>query len=133
MNDQQRSLEVDDSEFMDIARDPQDAALLRKSLERLSQGVAGDTAKEMAQEVLAGRISLRDAVQIRAYSEALADGMRTFQEKWAEMSDSEREEAALQGERQRAEERAEIAKEQAAHGSSRSSQRARHDGSNWKL
>lgn len=43
---------------------------LRQALARLATGAAGDDLQEMAQEVLAGRITLRQAMHSCAYAEA---------------------------------------------------------------
>ncbi|KIZ16597.1 hypothetical protein [Streptomyces natalensis] len=127
--------QVDDSEFMDIAKDPAQARLLRKALERLAEGGAGDTLKEMAQEVLSGRVGLREAATISAYSEAIVAGMQPFKEKWDELSDTERQALAADGERRLEEERQEIAKErretrQQGQGSGNG---AKHAGNGWSL
>lgn len=44
--------------------------LLRDSLRRLAAGAAGPDLAEMAREVLAGRVTLRQAMNSRAYAEA---------------------------------------------------------------
>ncbi|TSB25573.1 hypothetical protein [Streptomyces benahoarensis] len=126
---------VDDSEFMDIAKDPAQARILRKALERLAEGGAGDTLKEMAQEVLSGRVGLREASTISAYSDALVTGMQPFKEKWDQTSDSERQNLAAQGERHLEEERQEIAKEQreAQQGGRGARTGSKHGGKGWSL
>ncbi|MGW1839936.1 hypothetical protein [Streptomyces sp. NPDC002067] len=127
--------QVDDSEFMDIAKDPAQARILRKALERLAEGGAGDTLKEMAQEILSGRVGLREASKISAYSEALVTGMQPFKEKWDETSDSERQNLAAEGERRLEEERQEIAKEQReAQQENRGTRTGpKHGGQGWSL
>src|SRR5690348_8113189 len=60
-----------DAEMHDIARgDPDRYRLLLESLRRLAEGVAGPDLREMAREVLAGRLTLRRAVLSGAYAEA---------------------------------------------------------------
>jgi hypothetical protein len=60
-----------DPEFRDIARgDPGRYRLLQESLRRLAAGSAGPDLAEMAREVLSGRITLRRAMNSRAYAEA---------------------------------------------------------------
>ncbi|MBB1256603.1 hypothetical protein H3146_25120 [Streptomyces sp. OF3] len=122
--------DVDDSEFLDIARDPADARSLRNSLELLRKGAAGPILKEMAEEVLSGRLSLRQAVNVSSYAEAGLAESRDFQEKWAAMSDAEREELAAQGEAAHREAEREAA---GPTGHPTPKTKPRHDGSTWSL
>lgn len=45
----------------------------------------------MAQELLSGRVGLREAMRVPAYSEALGERIRTFREDWEQMSPEEQE------------------------------------------
>ncbi|MFJ5535374.1 hypothetical protein [Streptomyces sp. NPDC093261] len=88
--------QVGDEEFLDIAKDPARARALRKSLQRLADS-KDETLREMAREVLAGRVGLRQAVRTRAYREALQEkagmGMRAYER----MNAEERSAAEAQG------------------------------------
>ncbi|MET9494915.1 hypothetical protein [Streptomyces sp. NPDC006552] len=91
---------------MDLTDDPVQQRLLRKALEVFHRGDSGPVLKEMAREVLAGRVGLREATRIPAYAEAVIDQGRDFRRQWEAMPDAERESLAQQGERHVAEERA---------------------------
>jgi hypothetical protein len=88
---------VGDEEFISIARDPAVARLLRKQLESLTDGRAGDVLAEMAREVLTGRIGLRDAVRVGAYEQDLLASAEKFEHKWDEMSELEKSQAEAEG------------------------------------
>lgn len=124
---------VDDAEFSDVARDPAEARVLRKSLEMISRGGAGDTLKEMAQEVLSGRIGLRQAAQTSGYTDALIEKSEPFQQEWNEMSEAERHARAAEGERALENERREIAEEHHAAQHRNSHSGGRHSGGGWSL
>ncbi|MEV0092323.1 hypothetical protein [Streptomyces sp. NPDC050738] len=121
----------DDSELLEMTRqDPAQARLLRKSLEELSSGRGGDALKEMAQDVLAGRSSLRDAARVSAYSEEILTQAAPMTARWAALSEAERAELAAEGERQIAAAQAEIDEERRTalrDGGTKS----RHDGRGW--
>ncbi|WP_274561974.1 hypothetical protein [Streptomyces spiramyceticus] len=124
---------VDESEFLEMSGQcPAQARVLRKSLEELASGRGGDALKEMAREVLSGRTSLRDAVNISAYSDQLVAQAAPMAEKWAALSEAEREALAAEGERSMAEEQGRIDEERrAAPGDS--GKKSRHDGRGWSL
>lgn len=95
--------EVGDEEFLGIARSPERARSLRKSLQKLagdgeSPG-AGGALQEMAREVLAGRVGLREAMQVPAYREALSERTSRGFRAVGEMSEAERREAEAEGQR----------------------------------
>lgn len=115
---EQPDRQVDDSEFLDIAEDPVEARLLRKSLQQLAGGGAGEALQEMAREVLSGRVGLREAVQISAYGDALAERAQSFKDEWDEKSEQEREAMAEEGRAVMAQERDEMEQERrdAGHG-----------------
>ncbi|MEV6930824.1 hypothetical protein AB0M46_40920 [Dactylosporangium sp. NPDC051485] len=71
--------------------DPGVARALRQALDRLAGGAAGDDLREMADDVLAGRIGLRQAVLSRAYGEHLQTGLRAFTEYLDNLSPQERQ------------------------------------------
>ncbi|NED85063.1 hypothetical protein G3I76_33895 [Streptomyces sp. SID11233] len=94
MNNQQipGEPEVGDADFLEFTPDQARARALRKQLQQLSSGGAGEVLKEMAKELLSGRIGLREAMRVPAYSEALGERVRTFREDWEQMSPEEQEE-----------------------------------------
>jgi hypothetical protein len=123
---------VDESEFQDITRDPVDARRLRESLEKLADGASSDTLKEMAKEVLSGRVSLRGAVTVPAYGEALIEGGRPFREAWDQLSEAERAQLAAEGEREYQAKRAELEEERRqAQSGTQGKGNARHSGRGW--
>lgn len=125
---------VDDSEFLEMTQqDPAQAKILRQSLEHLASGLGGDALKEMAQEVLSGRMGLRDAANVSAYAEQAAEQATPLAEKWASMSDRERDALAAEGERRLAEERQRLDDERRAESENRSGTKGRHDGRGWSL
>ncbi|MFI7412258.1 hypothetical protein ACIBU0_26650 [Streptomyces sp. NPDC049627] len=125
---------VDDSEFLEMTQqDPAQAKILRQSLEHLASGLGGDALKEMAQEVLSGRMGLREAANVSAYAEQAVETAAPLAEKWASMSDRERDELAAEGERRLAEERRQLDEERRAESENRSAAKSRHDGRGWSL
>ncbi|KUO14722.1 hypothetical protein [Streptomyces dysideae] len=125
---------VDDSEFLEmVQQDAVQARILRQSLEHLSSGLAGDALKEMAQEVLSGRMGLREAANVSAYAEQAVEHAAPLAEKWASMSDSERDALAAEGERRLEEERRQLDDERRAESENRSGTKSRHDGRGWSL
>ncbi|MEU6545386.1 hypothetical protein [Streptomyces sp. NPDC046859] len=123
---------VDDSEFFEMTQqDPAQAKILRQSLEHLASGLGGPALKEMAQEVLSGRMGLREAANVSVYAEEAVQQSTPLAEKWAAMSDSERAELAAEGEHQLQERRKE--EEGRAASENRSDAKSRHDGRGWSL
>ncbi len=124
---------VDESEFLEMSgQDPAQARVLRKSLEELASGRGGEALKEMAREVLSGRSGLRDAVNVSAYSDQLVAQAAPMAEKWAALSEAEREALAAEGERSIAEEQNRIDEERRASPGD-SGKKSRHDGRGWSL
>ncbi|MER5937489.1 hypothetical protein ABT121_09240 [Streptomyces sp. NPDC001928] len=125
---------VDDSEFLEMTQqDPAQAKILKQSLEHLASGLGGPALKEMAQEVLSGRMGLREAANVSAYAEEAVERSAPLAEKWASMSDSEREALAVDGERRLEEERRQLDEERRVASEDRSSAKGRHDGRGWSL
>ncbi|MFE5189332.1 hypothetical protein [Streptomyces sp. NPDC056628] len=123
---------VDESEFLEMTQqDPAQAKILRQSLEHLASGLGGPALKEMAQEVLSGRMGLREAANVSVYAEEAVQQSTPLAEKWAAMSDSEREELAAEGEHQLQERRKD--EEGRAASENRSDAKSRHDGRGWSL
>ncbi|MEU9049521.1 hypothetical protein AB0D37_03795 [Streptomyces sp. NPDC048384] len=125
---------VDDSEFLEMTQqDAAQAKILRQSLEHLASGLGGAALKEMAQEVLSGRMGLREAADVSAYAEEAVQQSAPLAEKWASMSDSEREALAADGERRLEEERRQLDDERRTESENRSGTKSRHDGHGWSL
>lgn len=126
---------VDDSEFREMTQSPTETRMLRKALETLKGGGAGPVLQEMAQEVLSGRATLREAATSSAYGEALIESGEQFGQQWYGMSDAEREELAAQG-RAHLESGA-FDEETEEHGprpeEHRPSKPSAHDGRGWSL
>ncbi|WP_327705028.1 hypothetical protein [Streptomyces decoyicus] len=113
MRNEEPEKHVDESEFADMAGSPAEARAIRKALEMVADGGAGGTLKEMAQEVLTGRIGLRDALNVSAYTEQMAEQAQPIRERWDGLSEREREAMAAAGERYLAEQQQEIDNEHA--------------------
>ncbi|MGW2721507.1 hypothetical protein [Streptomyces sp. NPDC001492] len=64
--------EIQDEELMGIAQDPEQALRLRRSLRTIAGATSLDPAlREMAGEVLSGRVDVKDAFQDPRYTEAV--------------------------------------------------------------
>jgi hypothetical protein len=128
--------EVGDEEFLDIARDPARARTLRKSLQRLA-GSKDETLREMAREVLTGRIGLRQAMRTAAYREALQEGAKAGMRAYEQMSSEERSAAEAEALRQLDENQQEIDREQAerqeGRGKGKRGRPAPHESRGWRL
>ncbi|GHK04775.1 hypothetical protein SY2F82_65720 [Streptomyces sp. Y2F8-2] len=128
--------EVGDDEFLDIAKDPARARALRKSLQRLA-GSGDETLREMAREVLTGRVGLRQAMRTGAYREALQESATLGRRAYEQMSAEERRAAEAQGQRQLDEYQKEIDREQAERqgerGTGKKGAAARHHSRGWQL
>jgi hypothetical protein len=97
--DDQSERRVAAEEFMDLTPDPEQARQLRDSLEQLADKAADPVLQEFAQEVLSGRVGLREATYVPAYSEALIDQTQTFRQYWDSLPESQREELAEEGDK----------------------------------
>jgi hypothetical protein len=81
--------------LMDLAG--QDAArsqVLRASLERLANGTGGELLQEMARDVLAGRLDLRQAALSDVYGSGLFDSFTNFWEHYERLSPTDQEQLA---------------------------------------
>jgi hypothetical protein len=68
---------VADDELLDMAGgDPALAKVVRASLERLRDGAGDEAMRELARDVLDGRISLRSVASTRAYEDVFLDQFR---------------------------------------------------------
>ncbi|WP_406476956.1 hypothetical protein [Streptomyces platensis] len=125
---------VDESEFLDIAKDPAAARVMRKGLEQIAKGGAGEILKEMAQEVISGRVGLREAVRIPAYSDQMIEKFEAFKQDWDSLSEMERQQRAAEGGRYLEDQRRELEEaEREGRSNSKHAPRGRHDGSSWSL
>lgn len=87
-----------EEELADIARgDVARVAVMRASLRQFANGSAGPVLKEMADEVLAGRLDLRTAAMSDAYSQTLFESYEKFWGKLEQMPEAERERLAKSG------------------------------------
>lgn len=74
------------------------AELLRASLGRLASGAAGELLQEMARDVLAGRIALRQALTSDAYGSDFVDGFTRFWERYEKLAPSRQQKLIRAGE-----------------------------------
>jgi hypothetical protein len=89
------------AEIMDVAgQDPARAVVVGLALRRLASGAKGELLKEMAESVLSGRISLRQAVASDAYGEAVTKGFDRFWSRYERLSESQRRRAVEKGDAQ---------------------------------
>ncbi|MCX4640797.1 hypothetical protein OG775_37840 [Streptomyces platensis] len=132
---EERDEHVDESEFSDLAQSPAEVRAVKKALEMVAGGGAGDTLKEMAQEVLTGRIGLREALDVSAYTEQIAQQSDSVRERWDGKSEGEREALAAEGDRHLEELQREIDKERAEKmlGGASKGVAPRHSGGSWSL
>jgi hypothetical protein len=78
-------------------------------------------------------MGLREAANVSAYAEQAVEQSAPLAEKWASMSDSEREALAMEGQRRLQEERRQLDEERRAETENRSGSKGRHDGRGWSL
>ncbi len=89
---------VEDEEFLSISGgDPAIARLLHMQLTELAQGKGGNILAEMAQEILTGRVDLREAIRTRGYEEEVVSGIEKFRNYWDSMSSEEKQAAERAG------------------------------------
>jgi hypothetical protein len=81
-----------DDELLRLAGNSRIAAATKENLRRLTTGVAGPDLAEMAEELLAGRTSLRKLGQSAAYAPQLSEAFAKFQQWQSELSPEERRE-----------------------------------------
>ncbi|MEU4096079.1 hypothetical protein [Streptomyces sp. NPDC026673] len=91
--------EISDADLMDVADDPAQARRLHKALRTLADNPDADrTLKEMAREVLSGRLGMREALGSSAYLGAIGDRMAELKRADERLTPEER---AAQAERAR--------------------------------
>ncbi|MGW6904983.1 hypothetical protein [Streptomyces sp. NPDC054940] len=122
--------EVGDEEFRDATRDQAHARALRKQLQQLAGGGAGEVLREMSREILSGRVGLREALRTPAYAEALGERARTFRQAWERMSPEERERHTTEAQQFLAAQQEEITAErgESAQAATDTFRRAKHRG-----
>ncbi|MGP2440142.1 hypothetical protein [Streptomyces sp. JW3] len=131
--------QIGDADLLDITHDEVRARALRKSLQRLADSQSGNGAlQEMAREVLAGRVGLREALRVSAYSEALGERVAQAREEYERQSPEEREQQRAAAVRYLKAQREEIEREREERqgGHEQRSDRpgtARHSGRDWRL
>ncbi|MFD8074590.1 hypothetical protein ACFV3E_18330 [Streptomyces sp. NPDC059718] len=117
------SKEISDADLMDVADDPAQARRLHKALRTLADNPTADgTLKEMAREVLSGRLGMREALGSSAYLGAIGDRMAELKRADERLTPEERaaqEERARRWFEQQAEEEAGDAREDEAAGGHR--------------
>jgi hypothetical protein len=87
-----------DDEFARMAGGRKLGQELRRNLEKLRDGGAGPDLAEMARDVLAGRISVRDVSRSTAYAGPLSDAMDRYRDALDGMSDEERQRLVAEAE-----------------------------------
>jgi hypothetical protein len=80
-----------------VARDHALTKSLHQSLEQLASSEANSALRDFAQDVLQGRMNLRDAALSSAYADALGDGVRQFLAWYNSLSENERAEQTAIG------------------------------------
>ncbi|MFB7291955.1 hypothetical protein [Actinacidiphila glaucinigra] len=109
------SKEISDRDLMDVADDPAQARRLHKALRTLADNPQVDgTLKEMAREVLSGRLGMREALGSGAYLGALGDRMAELKRADERLTPEERaaqEERARRWFEQQSDEQAQEAQE----------------------
>ncbi|MFH8349998.1 hypothetical protein [Streptomyces sp. NPDC018045] len=89
--------QIQDEDLMDVAQDSEQAHRLRKALQTLATNPkVGGKLQEMAQEVLSGRIGMKDAIQSEEYMGAIGDRMSEMRRAAENRTQAEREAAREQ-------------------------------------
>ena len=84
---------------LDVARgDKALAQHLKQSLELLRDRSDNDDFRRLADDVLNGRVSLRDIYHTPAFAAGIDNGVREFGKRWDQLSTDERNLLAAQGE-----------------------------------
>lgn len=105
----------DQEPTIDVAGgDPALSRHLRNCLKVLRDRTDNPEFRELADDILAGRRSLREAATSPAFAQALNPQVEQFAQRYEQLSDDERERFAAEGERQFAEQREQIARERRA-------------------
>ena len=103
---------ADEEPVLDVAQgDPALSRHLRNSLKLLRDRTEDRDFQRLADDVLAGRLSLREVATSPSFARVLNPEVERFAERYEALTDEERAELAAQGEQQLAEERERIARE----------------------
>jgi hypothetical protein len=89
-----------DDELLRMSGNPRVADAIRAGLRRLSNGGAGPELAEMAEDLLAGRISLREVGASSVYGPQLTEAFSAFRQWQNGLSAEERERIERQAEEQ---------------------------------
>lgn len=85
---------IDDvwADLVDLSRgDSAQAAVIRMNLRKLAERPVGDPLREMARNVLSGRLSLREAASSETYGHEFSRGFVEFYEKFERLSEEDRQ------------------------------------------
>lgn len=105
----------DQEPMLDVAgSDPALSRHLRNCLKVLRDRTDNPEFRELADDILAGRRSLREAVTSPVFARTLNPQVEQFAQRYEQLSAEERERLAAEGERQFAEQREQIARERRA-------------------
>lgn len=96
-----------DRPLLRYLRDPVEQRLLREGLEEQAKDDSDPLARDMARDVLAGNITLYQAIESSVYGELFAQRVQEYVTWWNELSESERERLYAEGREQMAQARAE--------------------------
>ncbi|MFH8752741.1 hypothetical protein ACH4GK_40405 [Streptomyces rimosus] len=84
--------QIQEEDLMDVAQDREQAHRLRKALQTLATNPnVGGKLQEMAQEVLSGRIGMKEAIQSEEYMGAIGDRMNEMRRAAENQTQAERE------------------------------------------
>lgn len=78
-------------------RDPVEQRLLREALQEQAQDDSDPLARDMARDVLAGNITLYEAVGSSVYGEVFAQRAQEYTTWWHDLSEEDRERLAAEG------------------------------------
>ncbi|MGG2459070.1 hypothetical protein ACO0M4_04440 [Streptomyces sp. RGM 3693] len=86
--------QIQDEDLMDVAHDQEQAHRLRKALKVLADNPhVGGKLQEMAKEVLAGRMGMKEAIETPRYMDALGDRLNQMRRAAEDQTMEEREES----------------------------------------
>ncbi|MDI3408087.1 hypothetical protein [Streptomyces cavernicola] len=113
MTEERQDRQIGDADLTSMTGgDEARARALRKTLQRLADSdKAGPALQEMAREVLAGRVGLREAMRVGAYADALGEKLAEGRRAYEAIPREERERQMEAARGYLAEQRAEIDRE----------------------
>jgi hypothetical protein len=84
--------QIDESELMDVADDPEQARRLHKALRTINDADSLDPAlREMARKVLRGDIGMQDAIETEKYTQAIYSRLHTMKKAADDQTYAERQ------------------------------------------